>query len=61
MQYDKLYLYASKSWRTASLICRTEPTNKKSNAEIFFKHKKNQAHAKMRRRNDPVKSSWSQS
>jgi len=31
--YDKLglYLCAPKSWRTASLVCRTEPTNKKSN------------------------------
>ena len=31
MRYDKLYLCAPKSSRTASLVCHTEPTNKKSN------------------------------
>ena len=35
--YDKLglglYLCAPKSWRTASLVCRTEPTTKKRNEE----------------------------
>jgi len=31
--YDMLYLCAPKSWRTASLICRTDPNKKKSNEE----------------------------
>jgi len=30
---DNLYLCAPKSRRTASLVCRTEPTNKNSNEE----------------------------
>jgi len=33
LRYDKLYLCAPKSWRTASLVYSTEPTNKKSDEE----------------------------
>jgi len=38
MRYDKVYLRAPKSWRVASLICRTEP-NKNSNEETKNKRR----------------------
>jgi len=45
---DKLYLRAPKSQRAASLICRTEPANRKSNEENYKQE------TEMLRRNGPV-------
>ena len=39
VRYDTLHLRAPKSWRIASLVCRTEPANKKSNEEKLKKNK----------------------
>ena len=44
IRYDTLYLRAPKSWRIASLICRTEPVNKKSNGIKTKNNKKASIH-----------------
>jgi len=36
--YDTLYLRAPKSWRTASLICRTEPNKKRAMKKLKTKN-----------------------
>jgi len=49
-RYDRLYLYAPESWRTASFFCRTEPTNKKRVMKISKRQKSRRSEERVQSR-----------